>query len=208
MHSLLESYLAEVRAKLGALPTKRREEEMREMRQHLLNAVIVNQELGQTENEAAANALAEFGPSREAAASLVWAWQQGKQRKSKRFFWRMSAVSIGVFVIEGVLRPHIIVPLIPMMAYALVTMAWKRLSPQTPPTWWTYQALPVSLPQCWLATASVGIGCLIYFFTVPHALAQAPLLTTIYAVGLSLAWAKWLWVQRRRGDDSSGPLPE
>jgi len=208
MHSLLENYLAEVQVKLSPLPAKRREEEMREMRQHLLNAVIVNREFGQSEEEAETNAVAEFGPSQEAAASLVRTWQQGRQRKNKRFFWRMSAVYIGIFVIEGFLRPHVIVPMIPIMAYGMVIMAWKRLSPQTPPAWWTYQALPVSLPQCWLATASLGIGCLIYFFTAPHALTQAPLLTVIVAVGLCLAWAKWLWIQRRGGSDSIGPSLE
>jgi len=35
MHSLLESYLAEVAAHLSALPAKQRNEELREMRAHL-----------------------------------------------------------------------------------------------------------------------------------------------------------------------------
>lgn len=46
MHNPLETYLSEVAAQLKPLPTKRRSEELREMRQHLLNAVTVNRELG------------------------------------------------------------------------------------------------------------------------------------------------------------------
>jgi hypothetical protein len=207
MHNLLEDYLAEVKAKLSALPVKRREEEMREMRQHLLNSVIVNRDFGQSEEESEANAVAEFGPPQESAASLVRAWRQGEQKKNARHFWRMSAVSIGFFVIEGFLRPHVIVSMIPMMAYALVMMARRSLAPQTPQAWWTYQCLPISLTQCWVETAWLGVGCLVYFFTVPHVFTQVPLLTVVFVVGLCLAWAKWLWVQWHRGDPIE-PLPE
>ena len=52
MHRLLESYLSEVAAHLSALPVVRRNEELREMRSHLLSAVEAYQERGETEAEA------------------------------------------------------------------------------------------------------------------------------------------------------------
>lgn len=85
MHSLLENYLTEVRAKLSALPVKRREEEMREMRQHLLDAVIVNRELGQSEDEAAASTVEQCGAPGKAAHGLVQAWQRGKVADQRSF---------------------------------------------------------------------------------------------------------------------------
>lgn len=92
MHSLLESYLAEVEAKLSALPAKRREEELREMRQHLLSSMEANQGLGQSENEAAASALAEFGMSEKANESVLWAWRRDMRKKSIKTSWGMASV--------------------------------------------------------------------------------------------------------------------
>lgn len=86
MHSLLETYLAEVAAHLSALPAKQRNEELREMRTHLENAVIVNRELGQSENEAAQNAVAQFGTPQDLGDNLVWAWRRGQLVNSKSLF--------------------------------------------------------------------------------------------------------------------------
>ena len=47
MHSLLDGYLEQVAACLSALPAKRRADELREIRQHLQNAVTANRERGQ-----------------------------------------------------------------------------------------------------------------------------------------------------------------
>ena len=71
MHRLLETYLSEVSAHLGALPPKRRAEELREMRTHLENAIVVSHELGRSEAEAAANAVAQFGTARDLGENLV-----------------------------------------------------------------------------------------------------------------------------------------
>ena len=78
MHTLLESYLSEVAAHLSLLPPKRRDEELREMRTHLENAVIVNCELGQSEDEAAQSAVTQFGTPQELGENVVWAWRRGK----------------------------------------------------------------------------------------------------------------------------------
>ena len=46
MHNLLETYLSELTKQIGALPTKCRNEEMREIRVHLENAILANRNLG------------------------------------------------------------------------------------------------------------------------------------------------------------------
>jgi hypothetical protein len=86
MHTLLEAYLDQVAAHLSALPVKHRNEELREMRQHLLNAVTVNQEMGQSEEDAAANAIMQFGTSQELGGSVMRAWRRGKRQNWKSFF--------------------------------------------------------------------------------------------------------------------------
>ena len=80
MHSLLESYLSEVAAHLGPMPVKQRSEELREMRAHLENAVIVSRELGQSEEDAAANAVMQFGTPEALGQSAVAAWRRGVRR--------------------------------------------------------------------------------------------------------------------------------
>lgn len=86
MHILLEGYLSEVAAHLSALPSKRRNEELREMRAHLENAVIINREQGQSEDEAAQSAVAQFGTPKSLGDNVVWAWRRGEMR-SRRSFW-------------------------------------------------------------------------------------------------------------------------
>ena len=85
MHSPLEAYLEQVAAHLSALPAKRRNEELREMRQHLQNAVTVNQELGQSEEDAAANAVLQFGTAEDLGSNLVWAWKRERTRNNFSF---------------------------------------------------------------------------------------------------------------------------
>jgi uncharacterized membrane protein len=46
MHNPLEEYLTELSEYLAPLPIQQRNEELKEMRQHLQNAVIVNREFG------------------------------------------------------------------------------------------------------------------------------------------------------------------
>lgn len=92
MHRLLETYLSEVSAHLGALPPKRHAEELREMRAHLENAIVVSHELGRSEAEAAANAVAQFGTARDLGENLVWAWKRGR-RKDRRSFWGAVALT-------------------------------------------------------------------------------------------------------------------
>ena len=95
MHTLLEAYLDQVAAQLSALPPKRREEELREMRQHLLNAVTVNQELGQSKDEAAANAVMQFGTPEAVGQDTMIVWKRG-QELDKRSLWGAAACTLAV----------------------------------------------------------------------------------------------------------------
>jgi len=107
MHSLLENYLAEVRTKLDTLPAERREEEMREMRQHLLSAFEANRELEQSENEAAANALADFGTPEKASESVLWAWRRDVRKKRMKTSWMMAGFWTLSSILDGFLwREH------------------------------------------------------------------------------------------------------
>ena len=95
MHSLLETYLSEVATYLSALPPKQRTEELREMRAHLENAVIVNQEMGQSEDEAAQSAIVQFGTPPGLGENVVWAWRRGEAR-SKRSLWGTAACALAL----------------------------------------------------------------------------------------------------------------
>lgn len=86
MHSLLENYLSEVNAHLGTLPPKRRADELREMRAHLENAMVVSREMGRPEAEAAASAVEQFGAARDLGENVVWAWRRGRTLDGRRFW--------------------------------------------------------------------------------------------------------------------------
>ena len=111
MHSLLENYLSEVAAHLNALPVKRRTEELREMRAHLENAVMVNREMGQSEEDAAQNALAQFGTAEDLGDNLVWAWKR-EVKLNKRSFWSAATCSMAIimfmpFLVYPLVLPHL-----------------------------------------------------------------------------------------------------
>jgi uncharacterized membrane protein len=100
MHSLLESYLSEVAAQLSALPAKQRNEELREMRAHLENAVFVSRELGQSEEEAAQNVVAQFGGPKDLGENVVWAWRR-EQTLSKHSFWGATLCTFALLFLAG-----------------------------------------------------------------------------------------------------------
>ena len=103
MSSLLDVYLDEVAAQLDALPVKRRSEELHEMRQHLLNAVTVNRERGQSEDDAVANAVQQFGTPKDLGNNLVWAWQR-EQMLNKRNFWGAATCTFVLLFLAALLQ--------------------------------------------------------------------------------------------------------
>lgn len=76
LETSVEDYLHEVTQQLGCLTAERREEKLREMRQHLHEAVANSREQGLSEEQAVAAALTRFGTPQEAAETAIWAWQR------------------------------------------------------------------------------------------------------------------------------------
>jgi uncharacterized membrane protein len=95
MNNLVENYLSEVAAYLKSLPAKRREEELREMRQHLLNAVTANQETGMIDDQAVQKALEQFGTPEALGKEVMVAWQRGRKREI-RDFWGAALMSVAL----------------------------------------------------------------------------------------------------------------
>ena len=81
MQQRLEEYLAQVEHELRGVPAPQRDEELREMRQHLIDNVTVNQEiLGYDEEQAVATVLEEFGAPKKLAAEILTAWRRGDEK--------------------------------------------------------------------------------------------------------------------------------
>ena len=70
----LERYIAEIGMRLGALPAARRDEELRELRQHLTALVEGHRARGLSEDAAVAAALRQFGRAEQLGQDLHAAW--------------------------------------------------------------------------------------------------------------------------------------
>ncbi len=92
MYKQLENYLAQVAQQIVSIPKPRRDEELKEMRAHLLMAVAANQEQGQKEEVAVANALKAFGTPTEASANVLIAWRNFAQKHIRMGFWRVGGI--------------------------------------------------------------------------------------------------------------------
>lgn len=95
MHSLLESYLSEVAAHLSPLPMERSREETREMRAHLESVYAAHRQQGQTKDEAAQEAVAQFGAPEAVGRDTVAAWRRGR-RMDGRSFWGAAALALAL----------------------------------------------------------------------------------------------------------------
>jgi len=162
MHSLLEEYLSEVAIHLSALPAKRRNEELREMRAHLENAVIVSRELGQSEDEAAQNAVAQFGTPQDLGENVVWAWRRGELSRKKSFLGAAvsTVVLLNLLPFLAVLLYCLVIPVVTWMRDAghrpdAAVMAFLFLIVDTP-TWWLIGAIS---GRVFPKTAVAGTGC-------------------------------------------------
>ncbi len=102
MHKQLEDYLKELAVALSPLPEAKRNEELRETRQHLLNAVVVNREFGQSEEEAAHNAVGAFGTSIDLGEHIVSVWRRGVAL-DRRNFWSATNCTVALSLIMMVL---------------------------------------------------------------------------------------------------------
>lgn len=151
MHSPLDTYLEQVAAHLFALPPKRREEELREMRQHLLNAVTVNREAGQLEEDAAQNAVLQFGTAADLGDNLEWAWRR-ERRLNKRSLTASTLISLlGLCLIIFVApsgAAHVLDPFVVQMGKV---HHWSLLEIQT------FLFLTYDLPLYSLLGAATGL---------------------------------------------------
>jgi hypothetical protein len=99
MHKQLKDYLAQVEKVLSPLPAARREAEMKEMRQHLLNAVEVSQREGRSEDQAVADALHQFGEHQELGERIVLVWRREGWRQRVRETPEVAAFGVFSLVI-------------------------------------------------------------------------------------------------------------
>lgn len=217
MHSLLESYLAEVTAQLSALPAKQRADELREMRAHLLNVFAAHCERGQSEDEAARDTIAQFGTPEAVGQETVTAWQRG-EALSKRSLWGAFACSLTVmFLLPRVIDPTAIAYFnsldhnhYPLWAFPLI-FAWFFLTPSL-----GGGISGVLFPK--RAVAGTGLATAVYFgfnfvmvaywlagevlssadrFTIDKTLVLRFLVSGLIAV--ASAWAGSRWQKARMG---------
>jgi len=101
LETSVEEYLHEVTKQLGSLPAERWEEELREMRQHLHEAVANSRKQGLSEKQAVTAALTRYGTPKEAAESAIWAWQRDVQKHERIMgCWQFSYI-----LLVAVLQP-------------------------------------------------------------------------------------------------------
>ncbi len=225
MHSLLEGYLSEVSAHLGALPRKRRADEMREMRAHLENAIVVSRELGQSEHEAAQTAIAQFGTAQVVGAGAVTAWRRGRAL-DRRDFWGAAVCAVVLVFLLTRLTPHLQAFLPPTPARGFVRppfSAWLW-------AWWIAWLMPTFLlvggtsgflfPRRAVPGVAAGVTAFLSYFLLaatiassrwpktsqapifdePYWLSSVAVMDTIFILSaLAAAWAVGRWRVRMRG---------
>lgn len=171
MHSLLDTYLADVAARLGALPPRRRDDELREMRAHLEAAVAAGREDGLSEDAAAASALAQFGPPpHEAAAGIVRAWKRARNGRNVQL-----AGAGAITLALTMLLPWLLFPLekpLVMRAFqshdqwiGLLVLFW-----QTPPFLVAGAVSGFAFPRRAVAGTGLAVAAYELFYVVRYAL--------------------------------------
>lgn len=126
MHSLLEAYLEEIAGHLAHLPAVRRADELREMRTHLENAVIVGRELGRTEDEAVRDALAQFGTASDLGENLVWAYRR-EQAAVRKDFYGVAICAVAVTILTNHLPRSIQSHLLPGPTHSFLQVPFSGL---------------------------------------------------------------------------------
>jgi len=149
MHSLLETYLSEVAAQLSALPAKKCNEELREMRAHLENVFAAYRQQGKTEDEAAQNAVAQFGVPEPVGRDTVLAWRRG-QRMNGRSFWGAATLALALTYL----------PNLPGRVVHLAEPSLLRLTPQGQFEMWRFElgVVLLLLPSYFLCGVLCGLA--------------------------------------------------
>ncbi len=174
----LERYLDAVAASLSLLPARRRDEELREMRTHLENAVIVHREWGQTEDEAAATAVEEFGSPAEQAEGIVRAWRRGRTLNRRSFL----GAAITAVVLVNALPLAVPQYVVPFIGWMRILHSW----PEAATTPFAYLLAPA--PVWWLMGWIVGRS----FPRKAVAAAGAVLAAGVMLQGVENVWGDWV----------------
>jgi len=202
MHRLLDEYLSQVASELRTVPQRRRAEELREMQQHLLNAITVNQELmGQDEERAVATAIADFGEPHELASEILSAWRRGERNQNRRGLIGIILCLIVCRLIEGLLFIYFLrsidaAPHINQSAYlSTYILLWNSISAAS-----TGMITGLLFPKravtgIWIVTAIFQVITLIEFpFLHLQDFMREYFLATLQAMETTIATAFWAWL--------------
>lgn len=201
MQQRLEEYLSQVEHELRTVPAPQRDEELREMRQHLVDNVTVNQEiLGYDEEQAVATALEEFGAPKKLAREILAAWCRGDEKTNRRkvlaaTFCSTASMSVGVAIVNSL--GHIAnAPPIPWEHSALMqgnVLVWAAM------TWAITGAITAAIfarhPKIgpWIALSAISVW--LYLATISNIeqpLREFPAIAAY--VMASASWTGW-WVK-------------
>ena len=132
MQQRLEEYLSQVESELRTVPATQRDDELREMRQHLIDNVTVNQEiLGYDEEQAVATAIEEFGAPQKLAAEVLTVWQRGERRINLRSLVGATLCSTVCFCVASAFVNSVesaTAPIVSGMLKQMMFVAWGMLS--------------------------------------------------------------------------------
>lgn len=105
MDSRIDKYLQTVESQLRDLSQEQREEEVREMRQHLEALASRLVEGGASEAAAIQSAIEQFGPPRQVGRSVRWASRHSqKRRRAWATLLAMACHGVGWLLIVGLVR--------------------------------------------------------------------------------------------------------
>ena len=126
MHKELESYLEQVKAQLKPLPAEKQDEELQEVHHHLQALVASRIEHGDSEDEAVAAAIRQFGNAKQVGRSLRQAWN-GRPEKP----FRVALAGACVLVSNAVLFYLGLMAWVFSDIYILKNTVWR--GPDVPP---------------------------------------------------------------------------
>lgn len=121
-YAAVDTYLQEVGAHLAKLPPAVRDEELRELRGHLLALVAAGCELNEGHDEAVQAALRQFGAPRRIGRDLMSAWK----RRHLKELWLATGYGYGTWSMA----------VLPAVAYLWVTTGAPQGNLPMPVAWW------------------------------------------------------------------------
>lgn len=116
MNQRLEQYLSDAEQKLQSLPPARRQEEIGEIREHLVASIEAREEIGQTTDIATEDALAQFGAVQQVTVGLQRVWWR-EQIGGPQGLWKSAALALALtYTISNLLSPLGLIGTVPRPA--------------------------------------------------------------------------------------------